>query len=184
MKHISRATAVKIIYWNAAAAVLVVALAGAALVRRIHRYDRLIVEAAREYKVDPRLISAVIWRESRFKPGLRGGAGEIGLMQVTEPAAREWAQAEGIEDFEAEDLFHPRVNLRAGTWYLGRAAESWSDRSDPLPYALAEYNAGRSNARRWAEAADGDARDFWEHITYPTTKRYVRDVLTRYRGEL
>jgi soluble lytic murein transglycosylase len=131
--------------------------------------------------VDPRLVASLIWKESRFRPGLTGKAGEIGLMQVTEAAGREWAEAHDVHDFAKHDLFQPETNVRAGTWYLARAIEHWSDRPDPLPFALAEYNAGRANATRWAVDAE-TARAFRDNITYPTTKRYVRDVLKRYRG--
>jgi soluble lytic murein transglycosylase len=179
---VSRQTALRIIYWNVIVAILIVSLGAVFVIRRMHRYDTLIVEVAREHGVDPRLVSALIWAESRFDPSQVGEAGEVGLMQVTMPAAREWAQSEGLESISREELFDPRINVRAGTWYLARAIRNWGDLPDPLPYALAEYNAGRSNALRWSKKGGADARVFWESITYPTTQRYVRDILTRYRG--
>ncbi|MBU0679746.1 MAG: lytic transglycosylase domain-containing protein [Verrucomicrobia bacterium] len=166
------------------AALIIIGLAGASVLRRIHSYDALIVRIAREYGVDPRLISAVAWKESRFDPGCTGKAGEIGLMQVREIAAKEWAEAQELEHFSKHELYNPETNIRAGTWYLARAISAWSIRRDPLPYALAEYNSGRSNVLRWADGDDDDARIFWGQITYPTTKRYVRDILKKYRGHL
>ena len=68
--------------------------------------------------MDPRLISAVIWRESRFDASCIGTAGEIGLMQVTEEAAREWAKARGQPAPTKVALFDVRTNIDAGTWYL------------------------------------------------------------------
>jgi soluble lytic murein transglycosylase len=181
MRSVPLRTALKVIYWNAAAAVVVFALGWTAYLRRVHQFDAVIVEVAHTHGVDPRLVAAVIWRESRFNPTLIGDAGEIGLMQVTEAAAREWAKAERLSTFTKSDLFDVRTNVRAGTWYLARAIRYWSGtKADPLPFALAEYNAGRSNAARWAaEASEG--RALLERITYPTTKRYVRDILQRYR---
>jgi len=149
---------------------------------RIHAYDGTISEASRTYGVDARLIRAVIWKESRFNSKSVGKAGEIGLMQVTRDAANEWAEANRETTFVQNDLFRPEVNILAGTWYLSRAIRYWSAKSNPLPYALAEYNAGRSNTRRWAAADNGDANKFWNDITYPTTRRYVRDILIYYRG--
>jgi soluble lytic murein transglycosylase len=184
MSRISRETAIKVIYWNVVAAVLVIALAASRVVRRHHAYDSLIVEIGRAYKVDPRLVSAVIWQESRFDVVAVGDKGELGLMQVTEPAAREWAEAEDIASFRRGDLFNPETNIRAGTWYLARAINRWSEYSDPLPYALAEYNAGRSNALRWAENTGGKKRAFIEAITYPTTLHYLSSILRRYRGRV
>ncbi len=183
MRTVSRQVALNIIYWNVVVAVLAICLAAVSYVRRVHQYDTLIVQAGRRYHVDPRLISALIWRESRFNPSSIGTKKEVGLMQVTETAGREWARAAGNPLFERDDLFKPAVNIEAGTWYLARAISRWSKQSDPLPYALAEYNAGRSNAQRWA-AGNKNAREFWEGISYPTTKRYVYDILKRYRGRV
>jgi soluble lytic murein transglycosylase len=150
---------------------------------RIHAYDAAIAKASQEYRVDARLIRAVIWKESRFHSHKVGKVGEIGLMQVTLDAAREWAQANQQTNFSRNDLFRPEVNIRAGTWYLGRAIKYWSAKPNPLPYALAEYNAGRSNASRWAANDDNDANKFWNNITYTnTTRRYVQDILMDYRG--
>lgn len=173
-------TALKVIYWNLVAIALVAAIGAAVVFRRIHRFDEMIVEVGRQQGVDPRLVSALIWRESRFDPTATGPKREVGLMQVTEEAAGEWARAVGRPTPSRADLFDPRTNIEAGTWYLGRAIRNWSDRSDPLPFALAEYNAGRSNVMKWAGQAMTPYA-FWENIPYPTTKRYVEDILRRYR---
>lgn len=183
MPRTPHSTAIKIIYWHFVAAALVVSLGLSVFVNRHHRFDQLIVEAARQTNLDPRLITAVVWKESRFDPHALEEAGGIGLMQVTPVAGREWAEATKAE-FEVSDLFDPEVNLAAGCWYLARAIERWGEQADPLPYALAEYNAGRSNALRWAKIANEQHESFWKSIGYPTTKRYVEDVLTRYRGRV
>ena len=184
MGSVSRKTALRIIYWNIVAAVIIVCLAGVSLVRRIHRYDDMIVRTGKKYDLDPRLISAVIWQESRFRPDRVGTKQEVGLMQVTQAAGTEWAEAEGVENFHLEMLFDPQKNIDAGAWYLGRAMRRWSHCDDPAPYALAEYNAGRSNALRWSKKSGNDSKRFWESITYPTTKKYVEKILKRYRGKV
>lgn len=163
---------------------LAISLAGGGFwfYRYVHAYDDLIVQAGRQQGVDGRLIRAVIWQESHFNARRVGKAGEIGLMQVTPVAAKEWAVAQGIDNFAASNLFQPAVNIQAGAWYLGRAIQHWSGKSSSLPYALAEYNAGRANVERWAAGDGGDANAFWDKITYPGTRRYVRDVLNDYRG--
>src|SRR4051794_17757660 len=58
---------------------------------RFHKHDRLIRAVATEHQLDPMLVKAVVWRESRFDPQKVGTAGERGLMQVSEKAASEWA---------------------------------------------------------------------------------------------
>jgi hypothetical protein len=65
-------------------------------------------------------------------------------------AAKEWAHENKIDNFGADDLFDPKTNLEAGARHLHRAFEHWETQSDPMPFALAEYNAGASRAQRWA----------------------------------
>lgn len=167
--------------WDAGIAAAMIAIGLGALYWRFHRFDGAIRDASAAYGVDPALIRAIIWRESRFDPGALGKAGEVGLMQVTPVAAGEWAAAEKRPKPSRHDLLDPKTNTRAGAWYIGRAIRRWSARPDPLPFALAEYNAGLSNADRWAMNAV-DSVEFWNRIGFPTTKRYVEDILKRYRG--
>lgn len=146
-----------------------------------HRaYDDAIASAAKRHGVDPLLVKAVIWQESRFHPEKIGGHGERGLMQVTEPAAQDWVSAEGIETFVPEDLLDPKTNIEIGTWYLGRALRHWSDQEDPLPFALGEYNAGRSRVERWSRGAQISADDLRKAMDIASTRAYVAAVRARY----
>jgi len=151
-------------------------------VRQSHQFDEIFIEAGNRYNIDPSLISAVVWKESRYDPDVVGAAGEIGLMQLMGPAALEWAEAHQIDNFKKEDLYHPVTNIFAGSWYLSKAAQQWSHKKDPLPYALAQYNAGRSRVIDWTKTRHKSDFDFWSEIPYKTTRRYVRDILQRYRG--
>jgi soluble lytic murein transglycosylase len=150
---------------------------------RYSRYDALIEEAAKKNSVDPVLVRAVVWRESAFHPDKMGSAGERGLMQVGEAAAMDWARANKIETFVPTDLFEPRTNLEVGAWYLKRALEKWKTKDDPVPFALAEYNAGGSRIDRWIAAtgdgAKADSRDLLNAIDFPSTRRYVEDIMAR-----
>ena len=151
---------------------------------RFKKFDPLIKSVASENQLDPMLVKAVVWRESRFDPQKIGTAGERGLMQVSERAANEWARENKIDNFRAEDLFEPKTNLRAGTWYLHRAMQRWEHQTDPLPFALAEYNAGASRAQRWAGGTDASgvsARDFLRNIDFPGTRKYIDQVMERFR---
>lgn len=152
--------------------------------QKLSEYDRYIQEAAKRYSIDPHLIRAVIWQESGFDPRAVGAAKERGLMQVTPIAAGEWAKAEAIADFTPERLFDPRTNILAGSWYLARASRRWKKADTPYVFALAEYNAGRSQALRWSrslpEASRLSSSPFQQAIDYPTTKEYVASVMKRY----
>jgi len=152
-----------------------------------HSQDPVILEAARRYQVEPALIKAVIWKESHFDPRAEGRSGEIGLMQLMDPASQEWASAAGVYPLPAAHLYHPLTNALAGTWYLKKLLERYRRTDDPTPFALADYNAGRANVLRWAKgAAATNSAIFIQHIGFPGTQRYVRAVLQqreRYRGQ-
>ena len=79
-----------------------------------HRYNGIIRDAAAEFGVEYALIKAVIWQESRFDEKAVGQAGEIGLMQLMELSAFEWADEHGVHDFEHANVFDPRTNILAG----------------------------------------------------------------------
>ena len=141
-------------------------------------YDPIIVSVARSTGVDPFLIRALIWRESKFKPDTHGAADERGLMQVTPEVGRMWAKANKIADFQDDNLYEPITNIRAGTWYLSHAIKRWPQADDPIPFALAEYNAGRSNALKWVDPTDPQNHiAFLQRITFPSTRKYVEDIL-------
>jgi soluble lytic murein transglycosylase len=137
--------------------------------------------AAHRYTVDPLLVRAVIWRESRFNPNARGSRGEIGLMQIQDNAAREWADAERIVAFDHAHCYDPVTNTLAGTFYLSRLLKRYAATDNPVPYALADYNAGRGNVLRWkAGVAVTNSAAFVRAIGFPGTKRYVQSVMWRY----
>jgi soluble lytic murein transglycosylase len=151
------------------------------------RFDSLIVKVAREYDLDPRLIKALVWRESRFQADMTGRNGERGLMQVSEMAAREWAAAKGIRELRPEQMLTPETNLEIGTWYLSKAVQRWNAQDNAVPFALAEYNAGKSRVDRWVRMASKkkggqpvNAETFQDSIDFPSTARYVRTILARY----
>jgi soluble lytic murein transglycosylase len=151
------------------------------------RFDSLIVKVAREYDLDPRLIKAVVWRESRFQADMVGRNGERGLMQVSGVAARDWAAAKGLPAPRPEQMFVPELNLEVGTWYLSKAVQRWNGEDDAVPFGLAEYNAGKSRVDRWVRTAlergNGrpvTAQSFQDSIDFPSTARYVRTILARY----
>ncbi|MBN2507144.1 MAG: lytic transglycosylase domain-containing protein [Verrucomicrobia bacterium] len=169
--------------WWLLGGVLAAALAGGWLGRRLmneRRLDRVVAAAAARYQVDPALIKAVIWRESRFHPHARGSKGEVGLMQLREEAGRDWARAERLEGYDHAQMMHPTRNVMAGTWYLRKQLARYAHTDNPVPYALAAYNAGPSNVARWAtgEAATNSAR-FIRQIGFPSTQRYVQTVMRR-----
>ena len=173
--------------WRRTLLILILLLVGGGLVYwwwqgRLERsQDGPIRAAAKRYGMEPALVKAVVWRESRFHPGAQGRAQEFGLMQIQEEAAREWASAEHLQAFEHEHCFDPGTNTLAGTWYLRKLLRRYARTDNPLPYALADYNAGRGNVLKWNQGtAATNSAAFIAQIGFPGTKEYVRQVIRRY----
>ena len=143
-------------------------------------FASLIDEAALRHGVQPELIRAVIKRESRFFPWRVGDAGEIGLMQITEGAVRDWERVTGNQCSYRGMLFDPRLNIEIGTWYLARSLQRWD--GDPMAdaLALAEYNAGYGNVRDWVR--QGEVDDTLRWVRFRGTREYIRAVC-KYRDE-
>jgi soluble lytic murein transglycosylase len=148
--------------------------------KRERRFAPQIQAAGKRYGVDPLLVRAVIWRESRFHPDARGSHGELGLMQIQEIAAQEWADAEHDRSFVHAHCSDPGTNTFAATFYLSRLLKRYAQTDDPVPYALADYNAGRGNVLKWnSGAAATNSAAFIGQLGFPQTKAYVKSVMRR-----
>jgi soluble lytic murein transglycosylase len=139
------------------------------------RYDGLIYEAATRHAVSPALVKAVITRESSFRSLTRGKAGEMGLMQVMDGVVRDWQRCTGRGGFPPGLLMDPRLNIEIGTWYLARARRAWQEWQDVDALALAQYNAGRANALKWAP--EDRQEKLLGRVRFPGTRRYIASVL-------
>jgi len=148
---------------------------------REHSQDTVILAAGTRYGVDPALVKAVVWRESWFNPRARGTSGEVGLMQIRQAAAKDWADAEKISLFTHLQLFDPGRNTQCGTWYLKRLLLRYQNSDNSVPYALAAYNAGPSHVARWRKgAATTNSTEFLAQMDFPSTRKYVKSVTARY----
>ncbi len=143
--------------------------------------DKYILAASRKYGVDPALVKAVVWRESRFNPNVKGSKQEIGLMQIRPPTADDWAREERPLIYTHDQLFDPGKNTQIGAWYLKKLLGRYQRTDNPAAYALADYNAGRTHVLKWltGEGATNSAA-FLAQMDFPTTREYVRSVLKRY----
>jgi soluble lytic murein transglycosylase len=129
------------------------------------RYEAIIRTHAENYDLDPTLLAAVIYTESRFDPSARSSAGAVGLMQLLPDTAKGIALRTGGEGFVVDDLLDPEINVRYGSWYLRSLLRRYGD----LPTALAAYHAGQGNVDRW--------RSEGVPIQFPETRHYVDKVL-------
>ena len=83
-------------------------------------------------------------RESAYNPKARGAAGEIGLMQIKPATARH------IMGGKVGNLYDPRVNLTAGTKYLGQCYQM---AKGDTAATIGCYNAGPGNMGSWRSIA-------------------------------
>jgi soluble lytic murein transglycosylase len=144
-------------------------------------YEWLVVPAATRYGLDPNLLLAVMRVESAFQKQIVSYAGAVGLMQIMPRTGKLIAHALGREDFTAADLLDPRLNLEFAAWYLASLIRRFDGH---LPLAIAAYNGGPHNVRRWMqESAEETPLDvLLERIPFTQTHRYVRKVLVHYQA--
>lgn len=156
-----------------------------------HRFDDLITRQARVYRLDEKLVWSVIYEETYFRPGSRGEADEVGLMQVTPLVARDWAKETELSEMEKqandnviEFLNDPERNIQIGCWYLEKLRERYRNRPAETAMMLSAYNAGPSRVEEWtkdSDAANISESDFISRIGIASTKSYVTSILDRYR---
>jgi peptidoglycan lytic transglycosylase len=128
------------------------------------RYSAIVRQRARAEGLDPALLAAVIYQESKFRADARSTSGAIGLMQLTPTTAKGIAIRTGGTAFRVSDLTDPRLNIRYGAWYLHDLFAKYGS----VRLVLAAYNAGQGNVDRWQKAGEG--------IQFPETRAYVSRV--------
>ena len=134
------------------------------------RYDDIIRQQAAAKHLDPSLIAAVIYAESRFRDQ-ESHAGALGLMQITPQTAEVIARLSGGTQFVTGDLSDPDINIRYGTYYLRYVLQRYDGNEVA---ALAAYNAGIHAADGW-----GGSDLSLDGIGFPETRAYVEEVLQK-----
>src|SRR5438876_4695606 len=127
-------------------------------------YEQIVRGHARNYDLDPALLAAVIYQESKFHADAKSDSGAIGLMQLLPSTAHGIALHTGGSRFRTSDLYDPEINVRYGAWYLRHLLDKYGDERT----ALAAYNAGQDNVDRWRAAGEG--------IAFAETRHYVKRV--------
>ncbi len=130
------------------------------------------------YGVDPLFALAVMRQESNFKADAGSYAGARGLMQIMPATGSSIARQIGLEDFEAEMLYDPEINIEMGIYYLDRQLENFQE--NPV-YCLGAYNGGPGSMSGWiSRFGNMDEDEFIEHITFLETKEYIKRVMGNY----
>lgn len=116
-----------------------------------------ITQTAYRYKIDPKLLNAIITVESAYNPGAVSEKGAVGLMQLMPGTAKRYGVA---------DSFDPTENIEGGARYVNDLLDRFSN----LNLALAAYNAGEGAVTRYGDQIP----------PYRETQDYVNKVMQLY----
>jgi membrane-bound lytic murein transglycosylase F len=155
---------------------------------KISKYDDIIKEIAKEYNWDWRLISAIIYHESRFNENAGAWTGAYGLMQIM-PAT---AEAYGVDNIE-----NPRQNVKGGILLLNALNNQFikniPDSTQRVKFVLAAYNIGLGHVNDAQMLAEKYGKNplIWEnnvdiYLENKMEEKYFKDEVVRWgycRGE-
>ncbi len=134
-------------------------------------YERLITWHAEKNHLEPSLVAAVIYTESRFETKAVSGRGAVGLMQLM-PDTAQWVAEQ--QHAAVGNLHDPGDNIRLGAWYLRYLLDEFHS---PV-LALAAYNAGRGHVEEWIRQYGWQKREpAIDEIPFGETREFVRSVL-------
>ena len=120
--------------------------------------SKLLDTYGKKYNVNPELLAAIMWRESRNNPGLTSPKGAEGLMQIMPKTA---------EQYGVKNPYNPEENIEGGAHFISDLLKKYNGDTS---LALAAYNAG-------PKAVDG-------HKGIPPfkeTQDYVKDVIRQFQ---
>jgi soluble lytic murein transglycosylase len=136
-------------------------------------YEQIVVGHAENYRLEPNLLAAVIYQESKFEADAVSSSGAVGLMQLLPATAQGIADRTGGTGWHERDLVDPELNVRYGSWYLRHLLDKYDDEET----ALAAYNAGQSNVDEWR--AEGKGIQFSETRHYVDRVEHLKGVYAR-----
>ena len=125
------------------------------------RYEAIVRGHAKNYDLDPSLLAAVIYTESRFNARARSDGRRDGPDAAAARHGPRHRSANRRDAFVVDDLYSPEINVRYGAWYLRNLLNRYGDERT----ALAAYHAGPGNVDSWRKQGVG--------IQFPETRSYV-----------
>ena len=132
-----------------------------------------VLRTAERVGLDPYLVAAVVREESSYYPRAVSRAGARGLMQLMPATAQPMAAVRGWAFHDGGLLDDPAANIQMGSAFLAGLVREFGDPR----IALAAYNAGPGNARKWWKARKSDDIELWiEQIPFDETRNYVKKV--------
>jgi len=141
-------------------------------------FEDLVLTYSESYEVPSDLLYAIMREESAFNPKARSPRDARGLMQMIRPTARRMAQEAKLERFASRKLFEPEIAIHLGAHYVATLLERFNGN---LVATIASYHAGEERVTRWLRTRQQlSADEFIEEIPYPSTRGYVKKVLSSF----
>lgn len=152
-----------------------------------NEYRVYVEKYAKLNSLENEIVWALIRQESSFKNKATSPAGAMGLMQLMTPTAQEVSNRIRISPLKIpEDVYDPENNIRMGASYLAQMIRAFDGH---LPFALAAYNVGIGNMRRWMRLRDSLEKgslskssnfrnEIWiDELPWSETSHYVKAAL-------
>lgn len=143
------------------------------------QYQDIVKSYSDEYRLDDNLVYSIIKIESKFDTYAKSKKDAAGLMQITPQTAEYIARLIGKNGYQSDDLFDAKTNIKFGCYYFSKLLRDFDGN---LNCALAAYNGGEGNVRKWMTINRNGKRTLSiEDIPYYETKQYVKLVTKNYR---
>ncbi|SDZ12563.1 lytic transglycosylase domain-containing protein [Thermoactinomyces sp. DSM 45892] len=142
------------------------------------KYEEDILNSAKQYKISPFLVMAVIRVETKFDPSRVSHANAQGLMQITPGTVDTVIKNAPFSPAVRDQIGDPKVNIQLGTWYLAYLIKEFNGNE---AVAVAAYNAGPNKVKSWLKDKkwDGTVQNA-NRIEYSETRKYVQKVMGYY----
>ncbi len=141
-------------------------------------YREMVKEIAGDNDIDPLMVAAVIFAESNFDEHAISRKDARGLMQILPETASEIAGKLGKKAFSVNELFDPETNIEFGCFYIAGLVEEFAQ---DHRLAIAAYNGGQTNVRRWLDESGKEGFAAVEECGFDQTRRYVKKVMIAWR---
>lgn len=136
------------------------------------KYFDSIKKYSDKYSLDPSLICAIIYTESKFNPNAISHKDAIGLMQIKKSTADWFAKKFEIKNYDSQKLFDPDFNINLGCFYFKYLLSKLDYNYD---LAFCAYNAGLGNLSKWLDKYSHDKKKLF-YIPFNETKNYLSRV--------
>lgn len=138
-----------------------------------------LIRSAKSRGIDPRFVLAIMKQESSFRANAKSPAAARGLLQLVYDTAVKYNKKAGYNNFQADDLYQPSVNIAIGSVYIAELKDEFGGMYEAI---AASYNGGEDNAARWLERSrPKEPGVFASEVGFAESKNYVFKVMNNYR---